>query len=876
MSEGIDLFEPRAEARQPPPPRPEDRIPDRCPHCGDALLTIEDVTICPSCGFRSDHPLAGRLREIDIALARLAWERSDVIDRIRRDSGAAPRPATLRTPPTTPRRSPSVQAVLVALGAFLVVVASVIFAVVTWEQLGATGQALVLMVATATAAGVTVAAARARLTATAEALAVVAAGLAFLDVHAARIAVAPDDPWQIVWAVGVAVVAVGLLAFGRAVGLRGPAIVAVTAGQLPLALLASLADRAGLAVAAALVTTAALDLLAAKKAEAEPRRWLPTPAPMLLGPFGATTWAMGVIVATAWAMAGETLSSRWLAVGVLVGATAVSAIASWRGRAGDPLEIAAAAGTVLAGLLAVIGTGRQIIDDDTLLLLSNASAVAVLAGSWAVSASVHRTVPARSDVDTRGTDPRLVAGTVVAAAWAGFSLLPWAGPVLGAILAPLAVLADDGWWSQGLWVTTGELDLEPLPGQAENLDPPSAGLVLAAVAVGTVGLVTAIRLVGRRPSVVGRTVTALVIGAGVLSAVAVIGAGWDVPVVTLVVAYLLAAVVPLSGALRSGFRHGSWLAVGALPIAAAAVAWAGIVQVLTVFTLGTLTVLGALVVARSIAKQRRSLARAATAVTGIALAATAATIGLALGVADSTAWILALSAGAVGSSAAWLGDRWAPWWSPALDITSVAVVGTAVAGLAVTGGPDPLSIGVLIIVVTAAAHTTRPSRRALAGLITAVAALILWWLQAWTADLRVVEVYSLPAAAVAGGIGWWQLRRRPELGSWPTLGPALLIAAIPSVAVAVTEPGVLRPLLVLVVAAVATVAGTRLRLRAPFALGALTAVIIAVDQLFPTVARLPRWTVIGTVGILLLVVGATFERQRRRVAGLYERYRQLR
>ena len=38
------------------------------------------------------------------------------------------------------------------------------------------------------------------------------------------------------------------------------------------------------------------------------------------------------------------------------------------------------------------------------------------------------------------------------------------------------------------------------------------------------------------------------------------------------------------------------------------------------------------------------------------------------------------------------------------------------------------------------------------GLGIAVAALVLWWLRAWDADLRVVEVYSLPAAALAGGI----------------------------------------------------------------------------------------------------------------------------
>jgi hypothetical protein len=160
--------------------------------------------------------------------------------------------------------------------------------------------------------------------------------------------------------------------------------------------------------------------------------------------------------------------------------------------------------------------------------------------------------------------------------------------------------------------------------------------------------------------------------------------------------------------------------------------------------------------------------------------------------------------------------------------------------------------------------------------IAGVAALVLLWLRLWEADIRVVEAYSLPAAVLAGGAGWWQMRRHPDLGSWRALGPALLIAAIPSTIVAIVETAVIRPLVVLGGAVVVTLAGARWRLRALLAVGSITAVIIAVDQLFPVVARLPRWIGIGTAGVVLLVVGATFERQRRRVVGLFERYRELR
>ena len=865
--------------RMPPPPRPEDRIPERCPACNVPLVPAGDALTCPRCGVRSDHPLAARLREIDVDLAELSWERTELIDRMWRDrlppAEPIPPPERLPSPPTR-RRSLSVQAILVGLGAFLVVVAGAIFAVVTWEQLGAAGQAAVLVVATATAGGVTLAAARANLTATAEALGVVSAGFAFLDVHAVRTAVAPEGDWQTTWAVGIVFVVAGLLVFGRAAGLRSPAIIAVSAAQLPLVFLASLADRTSLAIASAFVITAALDLLAASVVLAKQRKWLPAPAPSMLRPLAAVTWVMGVVLATPWALGGETVDARWWAVGVLVGATAVSGATSWSGRPKEKLAVAAASGTVLAGLLAVVGTGRQATEDaEVLLLLANASAAVVLAGFLAVSATGRREADRGREPDVP-RDPRVAAGSIAAAAWAGMSLLPWTGPVIGSIMAPFVALAEDGWWTRGFSVMTGELGLEPLPGQAPDADSPSAGLVLTAVGVGTVAVVTAIRLAMCRPSGVRRAAEALATGAGLFAAVSVVGALSDVPVAALVVVYLLAAAVPLAGAIRSDLRHGSWFAVAAVPAAASAIAWAGNVEVLTVLTLGALTILGAVLVAAGLAKHRRPLTGAATVATGVALAGTASTMGLALGVADSTAWILAIAAGAVGSGMAWVADRRAPWWAPSVDITSAVLVGGALLGLAGAGEPDPLSIGLLIIVVTAAAHATRPSRRAIAGMVAAVAGLALWWLRLWEADIRMVEAYSLPAAAVAIGIGWWQLRRHPGLGSWRTLGPALVIAAIPSVVVAISEPDVLRPLLLLAAATAVTIAGARLQLRAPFAVGALTVLVIAVDQLFPAVARLPRWSVIGTAGILLLAVGATFERQRRRAVGLYEHYRQLR
>ena len=856
--------------------------PYRCPDCSAALGFVEGVGSCPRCGYSAAHPLARRVREIDDDLARLGWDRSQLIDRMRRDrSGPPPPPPMTPGPPQpgAPRRSPSVQAILVGLGAFLVVVAGVIFAAVTWEQLGAAGQAAVLVVATATATGVTLVAARAKLTATAEALAVVAAGFAFLDVHAVRTAVAPEGDWQVAWAAGLVVVAAGLIVLGRVAGLRVPAMVAVGAVQLPLVFLASLGDPAGLPIATALVVTAWADLALGRTISGDPPDWLPAPVPVVLRILGASMWVVGVLVSTPWALGIEGASEGW-GVGVLVAAAAVATAEAWFARPREPLAVLAAAGAVLSGLLAVLGAGGRVIDDGhTLLLLANASPVAVLAGSllWSKRFLGERRsetaeVPEPGD---EGTDPRVMAGQIVAGGWTAISLLGWIEPVLGSIVAPFALIADEGWWTHGFSVTTGDLDLQALVDQTGEAGW-SARLVLAAVAIGTAGLVVAIQLTGRHLPEVRRWATAVAIGIGLFIGVAVTGAFWDVPVVALVVTYLLAAAALVFGPVAPGAPYRPWLAVAVIPIAASAIAWAGTVDVLTVVASGALTIVGGVAVARGLVEERRAWTMAMTAATGIALSATALTTFLAAGAPDQTAWLVAVAVGAAGSCFAWLGDRWKPWWSPAVDVTSAVTVGGALLGLAGAGGTDPFSVGLLIVVVAAAAHATRPLRRAIATTVASVAALVLLWLRLWEADIRFVEAYSLPAAGLAGGAGWWRLRRHSELGSWPTLGPALLIAAIPSTVVAIAETGVLRPLVILGVAVGVTVVGARSRLRAPLVVGALTAVVIAVDLLFPAAARLPRWIGIGAAGIFLLAVGATFERQRRRVVGLFERYRELR
>jgi hypothetical protein len=143
------------------------------------------------------------------------------------------------------------------------------------------------------------------------------------------------------------------------------------------------------------------------------------------------------------------------------------------------------------------------------------------------------------------------------------------------------------------------------------------------------------------------------------------------------------------------------------------------------------------------------------------------------------------------------------------------------------------------------------------------------WVAAAAAGLSAVEWYSLSAAAgllIASGRG---LVRD---SSWSALGPALLVAAVPSTVLAVATSDGARAVGVLVTAGVVMVVGARNGLRAPLMVGAGTALALAVGL---SVRALP-WP-LGTalvVGAVLLAVG--MRRERRPVDGFGRRLADLR
>jgi hypothetical protein len=155
---------------------------------------------------------------------------------------------------------------------------------------------------------------------------------------------------------------------------------------------------------------------------------------------------------------------------------------------------------------------------------------------------------------------------------------------------------------------------------------------------------------------------------------------------------------------------------------------------------------------------------------------------------------------------------------------------------------------------------------ALAARRTWVAALALADLAAaaWTAlagaRVETLEAYTIPAAVALLLLGLPRLLTRGP--SWAAEGPAVAVALAPSAFLAVTAPTAARLGLVVAAAVALTVAGTAAHRQAPFVLGAACLAFTVLGRLVPFTPLLPRWITLTAAGLVLLLVGATYERRR--------------
>ncbi len=223
-----------------------------------------------------------------------------------------------------------------------------------------------------------------------------------------------------------------------------------------------------------------------------------------------------------------------------------------------------------------------------------------------------------------------------------------------------------------------------------------------------------------------------------------------------------------------------------------------------------------------------------------------ATVGLAVSVAAA----LAIIAGS------WLRR----WPSEHVAVAAAAHIGVGVAIALCADAPASVAIAVTILAVAHALAAVRAAPYLPAAAATSVVSV---WAWLGVAGVRLLEAYTLPAAVVMLLAGLAARRRERELSSWLVLGPGLLVAFAPTLALTIERASVERSLPLTACALVVVVIGAWARVQAPLVIGAATLVALGADLLGPVAARAPRWIALGLAGTALLWLGATAERRLR-------------
>lgn len=219
-------------------------------------------------------------------------------------------------------------------------------------------------------------------------------------------------------------------------------------------------------------------------------------------------------------------------------------------------------------------------------------------------------------------------------------------------------------------------------------------------------------------------------------------------------------------------------------------------------------------------------------------------------------WLLALVAAVAFALATARAGRPEEW---------VLAAGGALAG--VTAGANTSAVGAwgqvglqLAVVGVAAGGYALVASRRWVGIVAVADLVVASWIAIGGAGVETPEAYTMPAAAGLLVIALPALRNGAP--SWAAEGAAVGVALVPSALMVVADPSALRLVLVVAAAAALTAGGALLHRQAPFVLGAGSLLLVTVGRLAPYAPLLPRWLTLGTAGLLLLVVGATYERRR--------------
>jgi hypothetical protein len=205
----------------------------------------------------------------------------------------------------------------------------------------------------------------------------------------------------------------------------------------------------------------------------------------------------------------------------------------------------------------------------------------------------------------------------------------------------------------------------------------------------------------------------------------------------------------------------------------------------------------------------------------------------------------------------------------------VGAIAMTVGVLVSVADPERLWLALLAAGVATGVAAVRGVERNRLGWVSGGVLAASTWVRLALSDVEAPEPYTAPAGIALLVVGYLRRRRDPSYRSWPAYAPGLALVLVPSLARAVDDPGVLRPLLLGLTALAVLVVGVSRRLQAPLVIGGAVLAVDALVQLSPYLVQLydavPRWTWIGASGLLLLGLGATYEARVRDVRRLHER-----
>ncbi|MFG2982442.1 SCO7613 C-terminal domain-containing membrane protein [Streptomyces sp. NPDC048258] len=763
-------------------------------------------------------PPVEELALIDRELAQLDARRLYLLGRrdwlLRLLQQPATAPAAWAAPGPAPAHpgeasAPSAQNVLLALGAVLLAVAALAFTLLSWGSLGIAGRSAVLAAVTAAALAAPVPLLRRGLGSTAESVAAVGLLLTVLDAYALYAVGMPGTDGTAYAAGAAGVLAAVWAGYGLALPkLRIALPAAVLAAQFPLPLAALAAQGGPVEIGWALLATAALDAALALRARA-------AAVP------GALLGAGALLTGAAESWSAASTAGTLAPAGLLLAGAALGTAAAWR----EPRAWAAALAGGLAAVVALGGVARPSLDP-----------------AWAVVAHLLVALPLLAAVRVRVLPAAVRRG----AAWAGavvvaLAALAGCSGVAPALVARIRVLDE-------VWAVTSPARDAYGPGSAvpvtllitaaaawwlsRALSRPEPAV--AAVVLAWAGLFTAPELLGLPVAAVFAAQTAVTGAAGVLALRSrARGAG------------SAAAACALVGAVN--------VSVGALDGRAATFAVWGL--------------LGAGCAAGAAYGPAPRPVRSGAAVCAVAYA-TAVLVAVGAVTDLAVVW-WALPVLAVPAAVAALGPRLGSVRVPS-EIAAAAAGASAVALSA--GRAGTLALVLALAGVVCAGAAVRADRRALGGWAAGALFVAATWVRLADSGVTAPEAYTLPVTAPALVVGFLRRRRDPGASSWTAYGPGLAATLLPSLLAVLGgfSGGVgnwLRPLLLGLAALAVTLVGAQRRLRAPLLLGGAVLAAVALHELAPYVVQLagalPRWVPPALAGLLLLAVGATYEKRLR-------------